>query len=72
MGELEGIISIDNQRFYISDSHEHMSQKVASIFIDKLEKVLSVKKKANIMLSAGKTHQRAYEIIAEKYKTSID
>jgi glucosamine-6-phosphate deaminase len=51
---------------------EELSQKSAERFVTLLQDALTKRDTVPIILSAGKTHKRAYEIIADRYRDSVE
>jgi len=58
--------------FIHTKDHEQMSQIATRFFVDTLKDILEEKHNASIILSAGKTHERAYEILTEQYRNAIE
>ena len=59
-------------RYYTYENYEEMSQKAAELFVGRVKYYLSKQEEVSIILSAGTTHVRAYEILTDRYRDSVD
>ena len=72
MNNRNNLDTYGNIQYFYYDSFEILSQEAAKLFVEHLKTYLTKYSEASIIISAGRTHIRALEILHEKYYNALE